>query len=131
MLRSGSEKSSINVVADQKGNPTWAFDLANVIMLIINRNGTKNIHKIFHFSNEGIISWCDFANAIFEIGEKKCKAVPITTDEYPSKAKRPAYSAFDKSKIKNFTGAKIPFWKDSLIKCIEEIKRNNIMNNIN
>lgn len=124
MLRLGSERETVTVVADQKGSPTWAYDLAHFMMLILARNGKKEIHETFHFSNEGVISWCDFANAIFELGGKNCKALPITTAQFGAKAPRPANSAFDKTKIKNFTGMSIPYWKDSLVKCIEELNRN-------
>lgn len=121
MLRLGSERPFVTVVADQKGNPTWAADLAKVIDGVIMKNGKNKIHETFHFSNEGVISWCDFANAIFQLGKKNCYAKPITTAEYPSKASRPAYSAFDKTKIKSFLGIEIPEWKESLAKCIEEL----------
>ena len=121
MLRLGSERPFVTVVADQKGNPTWAADLATAIDNIVTKNGKNEIRETFHFSNEGVISWCDFANAIFQLGKKNCYAKPITTAEYPSKASRPAYSAFDKTKIKTFLGMEIPDWKESLAKCIEEL----------
>lgn len=121
MLRLGSERPFVTVVADQKGNPTWAADLAKAIDGIITKNGKNEIHETFHFSNEGVVSWCDFANAIFQLGKKNCYAKPITTAEYPAKASRPAYSAFDKTKIKSFLGIEIPEWKESLAKCIEEL----------
>ncbi len=121
MLRLASERESVNVVDDQCGNPTWAFDLAFAIILLIQRNEKNKIQEIFHFTNEGITSWCNFASAIFDISGKKCVAKPISTQDYGSKAQRPAFSAMDKTKIKKFTGMTIPFWRDSLIKCIEEI----------
>lgn len=127
MLRLGSEKESLGVVNDQNGNPTWAYDLACAIMILIRRSNCTDIKEIFNYSNEGIIPWSNFAEAIFYIGSKNCKVIPISTKEYGSKANRPAFSALDKTKIKEYTGIKIPFWKDSLIKCIEEIK-NNINN---
>lgn len=127
MLRLGSEKESVNVVCDQNGNPTWAYDLACAIMILLRRANCYNVKEIFNYSNEGIIPWNNFAEAIFYIGGKNCKVIPISTKEYGSKANRPAFSALDKTKIKEYTGIKIPFWKDSLIKCIEEIK-NNINN---
>ena len=125
MLRLGSERETVTVVSDQIGSPTWASDLARFIMLILNKNGKKEIHETFHFSDEGIISWCDFANAIFELGGKNCKALPITTAQFGAKAHRPAFSAFNKTKIKNFTGEDIPFWRDSLIKCLKELNEIN------
>ena len=124
MLMLGDTKDEINVVADQKGCPTWAHDLAAALMALLDKNGKNEVHEIFHFTNEGEITWHDFATAIMEIGEKTCKVNPITTDQYPTKAKRPAYSVLDLSKIKEFAGIEIPFWRDSLVKCIEEL--NNI-----
>ena len=123
MLMLGDTKDEINVVADQKGCPTWAHDLAVALMALLNKNGKKPIHETFHFTNEGQITWHDFATAIMEIGGKTCKVNPITTDQYPTKAKRPAYIVQDLSKIKAYTGMKIPFWRESLIKCIEELER--------
>ena len=125
MLRLGSEKEFVNVVDDQNGNPTWAYDLANAILLLIRRFENKEVKEIFNYSNEGTIPWNNFAEAIFHIGNKNCEVRPISTQEYGSKANRPAFSALDKTKIKTFTGIKIPFWRESLIKCIEEIKNNN------
>lgn len=124
MIRLGSERQYVNVVNDQNGNPTWAYDLACAIMILIQRVD-NNVHEIFHYSNEGIIPWDNFAEAIFAISEKKCEVRPISTQEYGCKANRPLFSALDKTKIKEFTGIKIPFWRDSLIKCIEEINNNN------
>lgn len=124
MLRLGTEKDFVNVVDDQNGNPTWAYDLACAIMLLIRRSNLKNIKEIFNYSNEGVIPWNNFAEAIFYIGGKNCEVRPISTKEYGSKANRPAFSALDKTKIKEYTGIRIPFWRDSLIKCIEEITNN-------
>lgn len=124
MIKLGKQRDSINVVNDQNGNPTWAYDLANTIMILIQRFGNKT-QEIFHYSNDGIIPWCNFAEAIFDITGIKCKVNPISTEEYGCKTKRPSFSALDKSKIKEYTGIKIPFWRDSLIKCIEEINNSN------
>lgn len=121
MLILGDTKDEINVVADQKGCPTWAHDLAVALLALLNKNGKQPIHETFHFTNEGQITWYDFATAIMEIGWKNCKVNPITTDQYPTKAKRPAYSVLDLSKIKDYAGIEIPDWRDSLVKCIEEI----------
>ena len=121
MLMLGDTKDEINVVADQKGCPTWAHDLAIALVTLLNKNGKKPVHETFHFTNEGQITWHDFATAIMEIGRKHCKVNAITTDQYPTKAKRPAYSVLDLSKIKAYAGIEIPYWRDSLIKCIEEI----------
>ena len=123
MLTLADTRPEINVVNDQKGCPTWAYDLASVIMRLIEQNGKNAVHETFHFTNEGQITWYDFTLAIMEIGGKQCKVNPITTNQFPTKAKRPAYSVLDLSKIKAFTGMKIPFWRDSLIKCVEELKR--------
>lgn len=125
MLRLGSEREFVNVVDDQNGNPTWAYDLANAIMLLILRFENREVKEIFNYSNEGTIPWSNFAEAILYIGNKNCEVRPISTKEYGSKANRPAFSALDKTKIRTFTGIKIPFWRESLIKCIEEIKNNN------
>lgn len=124
MLRLGSEREFVNVVDDQNGNPTWAYDLANAILLLIHRFENKEVREIFNYSNEGTIPWSNFAEAIFYIGNKNCEVRHISTQEYGSKANRPAFSALDKTKIKSFTGIKIPFWRESLIKCIEEIRNN-------
>ncbi|MBQ6729831.1 MAG: dTDP-4-dehydrorhamnose reductase [Bacteroidales bacterium] len=127
MLMLGDTKDEINVVADQKGCPTWAHDLAIALVALLNKNGKNEVHETFHFTNEGQITWHDFATAIMEIGGKKCKVNPITTDQYPTKAKRPAYSVLDLSKIKEFAGIVIPEWQESLVKCIEELKRKGVI----
>ena len=127
MLMLGDTKEEINVVADQKGCPTWAHDLAVALMALLNKNGKEPVHETFHFTNEGQITWHDFATAIMEIGGKQCKVNPITTDQYPTKAKRPAYSVLDLSKIKEYAGIEIPEWRESLVKCIEELKRKEIV----
>ena len=126
MLMLGDTKEEINVVADQKGCPTWAHDLAVALMVLLNKNGKKEVHETFHFTNEGQITWYDFATAIMEIGGKTCKVNPITTDQYPTKAKRPAYSVLDLSKIKDNAGIEIPDWRESLEKCIEELKQSPV-----
>lgn len=126
MLMLGDTKEEINVVADQKGCPTWAHDLAVALMVLLNKNGKKEVHETFHFTNEGQTTWYDFAVAIMEIGGKTCKVNPITTDQYPTKAKRPAYSVLDLSKIKEYAGIEIPDWRESLEKCIEELKQSPV-----
>lgn len=125
MLMLGNTKDEINVVNDQRGCPTWASDLAHVIYRLVEKYGNGPVRETFHFTNEGQITWYDFACAIMEIGRKHCKVNPITTDQYPTKAKRPAYSVLDLNKIKAITGMEIPFWRDSLAKCIEEIIKKN------
>ena len=121
MLMLGDTKEEINVVADQKGCPTWAHDLAFALVALLDKNGKNEVHETFHFTNEGQITWHDFATAIMEIGGKKCKVNPITTDQYPTKAKRPAYSVLDLSKIKAYAEIEIPDWRESLVKCMEEL----------
>lgn len=125
MLMLGDTKDEINVVNDQKGCPTWASDLAHAIYSLVEKYEKGPVHETFHFTNEGQITWYDFACAIMEIGGKHCKVNPIATDQYPTKAKRPAYSVLDLNKIKASTGMEIPFWRDSLEKCIEEIIKKN------
>lgn len=122
MLMLGETKEEINVVADQRGCPTWAHDLAFALVALLDKSGKNEIHETFHFTNEGQITWHDFATAIMEIGGKQCKVNPITTEQYPTKAKRPAYSVLDLSKIKAYTGIQIPDWRESLAKCIDELK---------
>ena len=125
MLMLGDTKDEINVVDDQRGCPTWAHDLAQALIALITHYGVEPVHETFHFTNEGNITWYEFARTIMELGEKHCHVNPITTDQYPTKAHRPAYSVLDLSKIKEVTGMTIPHWRDSLVKCIEEINKNN------
>ena len=121
MLMLGDTKDEINVVADQKGCPTWAHDLAEAIITLLQKNGKQPVQEVFHFTNEGQITWYDFACAIMEIGKKPCKVHPITTEQYPTKARRPAYSVLDLNKIKEYAAIEIPSWRDSLVKCIDEL----------
>ena len=124
MLRLAETHDEIHVVSDQRGCPTWAHDLAIALLCILNKKEDLPLQETFHFTNEGNITWYDFACAIMDLAGKNCKVNPITTDQYPAKAHRPAYSVLDLSKIKTYTGMEIPFWKDSLKKCIEEISKN-------
>lgn len=121
MLRLMKERESINVVSDQQGCPTYAADLATAIMQVIESAGftKKNRPSIFNYSNEGIISWYDFAVAIKELSGSNCKVNAIPTLQYPTPAKRPHYSVMDTTLIKNTFGVTIPFWKDSLEKCLQ------------
>ena len=123
MLQLAETHPEINVVDDQRGCPTWAYDLACAIVRLIQQNGKNEVRETFHYTNKGQITWYDFAKAIMEIGGKQCKVNPITTDQYPTKVKRPAYSVLDLSKIKEYAGIEIPDWRESLAKCIEELKR--------
>ena len=122
MLRLADTRDSINVVCDQKGTPTWAGDLAHTLLLLVNRFENLEVHETFHFTNEGTTTWYDFTVAILEIAGKDTQVNPITTDQYPTKATRPAYSVLDKTKIKETLGFNIPFWRESLIKCIKELQ---------
>ena len=121
MLQLAESRDKLNVVCDQQGTPTWAADLAQALMGLIDHYGTRHVQEIFHFTDEGITTWDLFAKAIFEIAGKQCQVNPITTDQYPTKATRPAYSVLDKSKIKETLGIEIPYWKDSLMVCMKEI----------
>ena len=114
MLRLGTERESLNVVSDQIGGPTYAGDLAKVIFRLIEVAPTEEKVGIYHFANEGVCSWYDFAKAIMEFGGKKCDVNPIFTSEYPSKARRPSFSVFNLRKTKTTTKMDIPYWRDSL-----------------
>ena len=121
MRKLGSEKESINVVADQIGTPTYAGDLADAIVKILPQINLKN-RGIYHFTNMGVCSWYDFAHEIMDLSGLQCRVNPIKTTEYPTRAKRPYYSVLDKSDIINTFGVEIPYWKDSLKKCIAELE---------
>lgn len=120
MLRLMKEKEQVSVVNDQVGSPTYAVDLANAVMYII---ASQNWQPgIYHFSNEGEISWFDFAVAIKELSRSQCSVNPIKSDAYPTPAKRPAYSVLDKTKIRQVYQLGIKDWKESLAACISRIK---------
>ena len=121
MLQLAETRDQINVVCDQQGTPTWAGDLAWALMELIEHYGEGPVQEVFHFTNEGITTWNRFAEAVFKIAGRSCRVNAITTDQYPTKATRPAYSVLDKTKIKQTLGIEIPFWEDSLEKCIEEL----------
>lgn len=123
MLRLGSERNSLGVVADQIGTPTYAGDLAKVIVAII--SSKKVDFGTYHYSNEGVASWYDFAKAIFDISNTKVSISPIKTEAYPTPAKRPNFSVLDKNKIKNAMELDIPYWRDSLEKCIKLVQIEN------
>ncbi len=126
MLRLGKERDKLGIVDDQTGTPTYAGDLAKVILRILQRTAEdKNrfVPGIYHFSNEGIASWYDFAKAIFEYTpEITCQVVPIDTAAYPLPASRPAYSVLNKSKIKTTFEIEIPYWRDSLKLCLLKLQ---------
>ena len=122
MLRLMKEKESINVVSDQQGCPTYAADLALAIMRIIRSEKSKDNPGMYNFSNAGVTNWHAFAVAIKELSNSNCKGNPITTAEYPTAAKRPAYSVLDTAKIAATFPVAVPDWKDSLTKCLDLLK---------
>ncbi len=122
MLRLGQEKKEINVVSDQVGSPTYAADLAKAIVQILPHiEQYKN--RIYHFTNEGICSWYDFAYQIMKESHLKCQVNPIPTELFPTKAKRPSYSVLDKSAIKRDFGIQIPHWQDGLHRCLKQMEK--------
>jgi len=118
MLRLGIERSELNVVADQIGIPTNAADLAKAILTVLPKINNTNV-ELFHYSNEGVCSWYDFAKAIFEINGMDIKLNPIESKLYPTPAKRPFYSVLNKSKIKESFDLEILHWKTSLLHCVK------------
>lgn len=123
MLMLTSTKPQLNVVFDQAGTPTYALDLAEVIYDIVENRKYEGNDGVYHFSNEGVCSWFDFAKKIAEYaGNTGCDIRPCHSDEFPSKVKRPAYSVLDKTKIKNTFGITVPYWTDSLKKCIKNLQ---------
>jgi dTDP-4-dehydrorhamnose reductase len=118
MLRLMKEKESINVVNDQLGSPTYAADLAAAILHIIASGKSKENHGIYHYTNAGITNWYEFAVAIKKLTGSNCVVNSITTAEYPTPAKRPAYSVLDTAKIKETFGLSIPGWEGSLKRCL-------------
>lgn len=119
MLRLGSERSEMGVVFDQIGTPTYARDLARAILHILHEG---IVSGIYHYSNEGVCSWYDFAKAIFDLGGiSTCTLKPLHTEEYPTPAARPHFSVLDKSKIKRVYGVEVPYWVDSLRDCMAQL----------
>jgi dTDP-4-dehydrorhamnose reductase len=123
MLRLMKERSTLNVVNDQLGSPTYAKDLSEAILQIITKvNEAKMFHPgIYHFSNDGVISWCDFATTIRDIKKLNCSVQPITTAQYPTPAKRPFYSVLDKEKIQSSFGITLKNWRKSLEECLGKL----------
>ena len=126
MRKLTAERDSLKVVFDQIGTPTYALDLAKTILVFIEKLKTSNTslltsNCIHHFSNEGVISWYDFAKEICELSGNSCDIQPCHSDEFPSKVKRPSYSVLDKTKIKNKLNITIPHWKESLKNCINNL----------
>ncbi|MEO0725509.1 MAG: dTDP-4-dehydrorhamnose reductase [Bacteroidota bacterium] len=123
MLRLGEERDQLRVVFDQIGTPTYARDLARVSLQVIEqieRDDTtaQDLAGIFHYSNEGVCSWYDFALAIFELAGIDCQVSPIESHEYPTPAQRPHFSVLNKAKIKAVTGTSIPHWREALKECL-------------
>ena len=127
MLKLGYDKDELGVIFDQVGTPTNASDLAKTCLDILLDKSSENIStkgKIYHYSNEGVTSWYDFAKAIMEFGSLDCKVIPIETKNYPTPSKRPHYSVLNKSKIKKDFNVQIPYWRDSLAQCFKKLKSN-------
>ena len=127
MFKLGHERDELGVIFDQVGTPTYASDLAKTCLDILLDKSSENISmngKIYHYSNEGVTSWYDFAKAIMELGSIDCKVRPIETKDYPTPAKRPHFSVLNKTKIKKDFNIEIPYWRDSLEKCVEKLKSN-------
>ena len=123
MLRLGKERERLRVVYDQVGTPTLAADLAGAIMQIILHSNAQVFQPgIYHYSNEGVTSWYDFAREVFKLAHLGCIAEPIETKDYPLPAPRPHYSVLNKQKIRSTFGLAIPHWQDSLEKCIEQMQ---------
>ncbi len=125
MLKLGNEKDKLSVIFDQVGSPTNASDLAKAcldILIFSNENNINSKGNLYHFSNEGVASWYDFSVAIMAFGKVNCHIKPIETKDYPRQAKRPHFSVLNKSKIKNDFEIVIPYWRDSLEKCIKKLK---------
>ena len=119
MRKLGQERDELRIIWDQAGTPTYAIDLAGCLLHIIE---TGNQHfGLYHYSNEGLTSWYDFATAIFELSGISVRTVPIRTAEYPTKATRPAYSVLDKTKAKTLLGIAIPHWRVSLQECVRRL----------
>ncbi len=126
MLTLGQQKSELGVVTDQIGTPTYAFDLASCLLKmveIVAKNEDKNLYGIYHFTNEGICSWFDFATKIQETAQNSCTIKPLKSTEFKTKAPRPYYSVLNKSKIKRTFGFEIPKWSDRVEHCIKRLKK--------
>ena len=126
IIRNAKIKPELRVVFDQLGCPTYAKDLADVILQIVSKGQNNFIPEIFHYSNEGDCSWYDFACTIVDLTNIDCKITPIETKDYPLPAKRPQYSVFNKSKIQNSYNIYIPHWEKSLRNCIEILRKEGL-----
>ncbi|MFA8450049.1 MAG: dTDP-4-dehydrorhamnose reductase [Bacteroidales bacterium] len=119
ILKAASKNDILNVVFDQIGSPTFCGDLASIVLCMIEEERITKTKEIFLYSNEGVASWYDFAFQALRINQSHCKVKPIESAQFPTKAKRPNYSCFNKEKIKNFTKLQIPHWVESLEKCVK------------
>ena len=124
MLRLTGERETLSVVFDQVGTPTYAGDLALAIFSIIEAGRYAGNEGVYHFSNEGVCSWYDFAVEIAAAaGHDKCRIVPCHTAEFPTKAARPAYSVLDKTKLRQTFRMDIPHWREAMIYCLKQLQR--------
>ena len=123
MLRLTAEKESLNVVFDQVGSPTYAGDLALAIFSIIEGGVYAGNEGVYHFSNEGVCSWYDFATEIAAAAGHECIVMPCHSNEFPSKVTRPPFSVLDKTKIKTTFGIEIPHWHDSMLYCLQRLAK--------
>ncbi len=128
MLKLGEEREELSVIVDQVGTPTHAGDLAKAILAIMEQANENWKSGIYHYANEGVCSWYDFAKQIHEIGGIECKVQAISTLNYPTPAKRPAYSVMSKEKIKRVFNIEVPYWRDSLKECIKQLRNNQNTN---
>ena len=119
MLKLAQSKDQLSVIYDQVGTPTYAMDLARMIVQLIQKEA-KN-YGVYHYSNEGVASWYDFAKAVFEFAEVDMTVLPVPSSAFVTRAKRPHYSVMDKTKIKTVMGVEIPYWRDSLNFCIQNL----------
>lgn len=123
MLALTASRPELKVVFDQAGTPTYARDLADALFHIIEKRLFAGNEGVYHYSNEGVCSWYDFARAIAaRAGNTACDIQPCHSDEFPSPVRRPAYSVLDKTKFKNTFGLRVPYWTDSLARCIDNLK---------
>ena len=120
MLRLGRKHREVKVVADQIGTPTRAEDLAELILRLIRMGEERREVTTYHYSGEGVASWYDFAQAVFELAGLECRAMPIRTEEYPRPARRPAYAVLDKGRVRRELGIEIPHWRESLARMFRE-----------
>jgi len=126
MLMLGEQRDALNVIFDQVGTPTYATDLAQAIMRVVQGKAADNKESavpVYHYSNEGVCSWYDFAQSIFALAKIDCALSPIETKDYPTPAKRPHYSVLNKAKIKQDYALNIPYWRDSVQNCLTQLQK--------